>query len=387
MNKAALLERLRKMPPKARWVASGAGCLLLAVLLYPRDSVSFMPAAPQGLELMPEDIATVRFAPLAGQLDFNGTLMPVRQMLLNARVAGEVTDVPVREGEAVAEGAILIRQDNRDMRSRLAQAEAAVQSVKAEHENAKEQVEKYRQLTDKNFFSRNDLNKATTQAAVLESQLRANLAQVSVAQKELESALLRAPFAGIVSERLVEPGQLVMPNTPLLRIVDLRELELAIQLPSAEIARVQKGQKVSFRADAFGTEEFTGTIVRLNPLAKASNRKITVYALVRNPDLRLRGGLFVHGRLQDANAAAGLVIPVTAVQARDGQSGVMVVRKQRLAWQPVTLGPRDERSGQVLVASGLVEGETVVATRVPLERAGAPVRFAEAVVGNTRSGG
>ncbi|MES2917545.1 MAG: efflux RND transporter periplasmic adaptor subunit [Pseudomonadota bacterium] len=366
------------LPRRMRWAAAGAGAssLVLLVLLWPRASVSSMPAALQGLELMPEDVATVRFAPLAGQLDFSGTLTPVRQMLLNARVAGEVTEVPVREGESVGAGAVLIRQDNRDMRARLAQAEAAVQSVQAEYENSREEVAKYRQLSQNNYFSRSDLNKASTQSEVLGSQLRANQAQVAVARKEVENALLRAPFAGTVAERMVEPGQLVLPNTPLLRLVDLSELELAIQLPAVELARVKKGQQVTFRAEAFGDTEFTGTIVRMNPLAKASNRKITVYAVVRNTDLRLRGGLFVHGRLQDSNAVAGLVIPGSAVQNHQGKTGVMVVRQQRLAWQPVTVGERDERSGQVLVAAGLKEGDTVLATRVPVERAGSQVRFA-----------
>ncbi|HEX4870661.1 MAG TPA: efflux RND transporter periplasmic adaptor subunit [Moraxellaceae bacterium] len=387
MNVRTLRERFQRLPARTRWLAGGVGSLLLVALVFPRDSVSSMPVAPAGLELMPEDVATVRFAPLAGDLDFSGTLVPVRQMLLNARVAGEITDVPVREGEAVAQGAVLVRQDSRDMRARLAQAEAAVQSARAEHENAQDQVAKYRQLSQNNYFSRNDLAKATTQAAVYESQLKANEAQVTVARKELENALLRAPFAGVVAERMVEPGQLVMPNTPLLRIVDLRELELAIQLPSSEIARVRQGQKVTFTADAFGDQPFTGTIVRLNPMAKASNRKVTVYALVRNPDLKLRGGLFVHGRLQDDKAVSGLVIPATAVQSRDGRPGVMVVRKQRLAWQPVTLGPRDERSGNVLVSAGLAQGETVLATRVSPDRAGAPVRLAEAVADAPRNGG
>lgn len=382
----SLRERFSALPRRARWAAGGGASLLLLVLAWPRASVSSMPAAPAGIELMAEDVATVRFAPLGGQMDFSGTLEPVRQALLNARVAGEVTDVPVREGESVAAGAVLVRQDSRDMRARLAQAEAAVQSVRAEHANAREQVDKYRQLAQQNYFSRNDLNKATTQEAVLKSQLNANEAQVVVARKELENALLRAPFAGMVAERLVEPGQLVLPNTPLLRLVDLSELELAIQLPANEIARVQKGQKVSFRTEAYGNAEFTGTVVRLNPLASASNRKITVYALVKNPDLRLRGGLFVHGRLKDDSAVAGLVIPATAVQTVAGKTGVMVVRRERLAWQPVTVGARDERSGQVLVQDGLKEGDTVLATRVPVDRAGAPVHFADAG-GAARTGG
>lgn len=350
--------------------------LVLLVMAWPRASVSSVAIKPHAMQLMPSDVHVVRFVSLEVEQPFNGTLAPVRQMLLNARVAGEVTEVPVREGEAVAAGVLLLRQDSREIGARLAQAEAAVQSSRAELETAREQVRKFRQLTLKNFFSRNDLEKAETQAAVHESQLKANEAAVVMARKSLDDATLRAPFSGMVAERMVEPGQMVMPNTPLLRIVDLRELELAIQLPSSEISRIRKGQQISFRADAFGNELFPATIVRLNPLAKASNRKITVYATVANPDLRLRGGLFVSGTLADTSAPAGLAIPVTALQTQDGQEGVMVVRQQHLAWQPVTLGARDERSGRVLVEAGLQEGDTVLATRVSPRRAGAAVNFA-----------
>lgn len=382
MNKSAhplagLLARSFRQP-SMRWLVAGAGAMVLTALLWPRDSVSSTAAQPQALELVPADVIAVRHTQLDPTLPFSGTLTPVRQMLLNARVAGEVTKVAVREGEAVAPGGLLLRQDSREVSARLAQAQAAVQSTKAELDSAEEQVQKFRQLAQQQFFSRNELAKAETRAEVFRSQLRANEAAVAMARKELDNATLRAPFAGIVAERLIEPGQLVMPNTPLLRLVDLSELELAIQLPSADIARVRPGQQVSFRVDAFGEETFTGTIVRLNPLAKASNRKITVYALVKNPSQRLRGGLFVRGELHDASAVAGLAVPVTALQTLDGQEGVMVVRDKQLAWQPVSLGMRDERSGRVLVTSGLHEGETVLTTRVSPHRAGAPVRFAAA---------
>ncbi|HEX6591658.1 MAG TPA: efflux RND transporter periplasmic adaptor subunit [Moraxellaceae bacterium] len=363
---------------KRRWpLAMGiaAALLVLLVLFWPRPSISSMAATPHALELMPEDVATVRFVNLDGQVTFTGTLSPVRQMLLNARVAGEVTDVPVREGQQVAAGALLLRQDNREMSARLAQAEASVQSTKSELENSKAQYEKFLQLSMKSYFARSELDRANTQVEVYRSQLKANEAAVVMAKKSLQDVSLTAPFAGIVAERLVEPGQLVMPNTPLLRIVDLREMELAIQLPSSEISRVRVGQNITFQVDTYGDTNFKGTIVRLNPMAKASNRKITVYASVANPDMRLRGGLFVHGSLRDAGSPSGLAIPATAVQTQDGQAGVMVIRQKQLQWQPVVLGASDDRSGQVLVTEGLKEGDSVVATKVSLRRIGAPVRM------------
>lgn len=377
---AALRSRIHAMSPKRRWslaMLGGAVLMTLTVLVWPRPSVSSMPAQPHALELLPTDVAVVRADTLDGKVPFTGTLAPVRQMLLNARVAGEVTDVPVREGQAVLAGALLLRQDNREMSARLAQAEASLQSTRSELENSKAQYEKFMQLSMKSYFARSELDRANTQVEVYRSQLKANEAAVVMAKKSLQDVSLVAPFAGIVAERLVEPGQLVMPNTPLLRVVDLREMELAIQLPSSQMARVRNGQKITFKVDAFGDEMFTATVVRINPMAKVSNRKITVYASVANPDLRLRGGLFVHGQLNDSSAATGLIIPAAAVQTLEGKNGVMVIRQKKLQWQPVTLGDSNDRHAEVMVKDGLREGETVVATRVSPRRIGAPVRMTE----------
>lgn len=378
MQYQAMMQTLIRYPWR---YAMGFLMLVIAlVLAWPQPSVSSMAKTPRAIELLSTDIATVRLTRFDAEVPFTGTLLPVQQMLLNARVAGDVIDVPVREGESVAAGEVLLRQNNLDALSRLAQAEAGVQSSRAELETAREQLKKFRVLSQQNFFSRNDLEKAETQVAVYSSQLKANEAAVAMAKKSLDDAVLRAPFAGVVAERLVEPGQLVMPNTPLLRLVDLRQLELAIQLPSSEIARVHAGQTLSFSVDAFGDEKFTAQVVRLNPLAKVSNRRITVYAAVKNSDLRLRGGLFAKGALVDEKAPSGLAIPLTAVQTRDGLPGVMAIRQQRLVWQAVTLGPQNARTNHVIVTSGLKENETIVATRLSYKREGAPVRYADSSV-------
>lgn len=375
MQHRALVQNVLRYP----WMYAFGVMLAIVVLVlaWPRTSVSSVPRQVRAIELLPSDAVSVRMARFDGEVPFTGTLMPVQQMLLNARVAGDVIDVPVREGESVAAGEVVLRQNNLEATSRLAQAEASVQSSRAELETAREQMKKFRVLSQQNFFSRNDLEKAETQVAVYTSQLKANEAAVLMAKKALNDAVLRAPFAGVVAERLVEPGQLVMPNTPLLRLVDLRQLELAIQLPSSEIARVHEGQTLTFSVDAFGDEQFKARVVRLNPLAKASNRRITVYAAVNNADLRLRGGLFAKGALVDEKAPSGLVIPLTALQEKDGKSGVMAIRQNRLVWQPVVLGQHNARTNQVIVTSGLAEGERILATRVSLKREGAPVRYAE----------
>lgn len=360
-----------------RWpllAALAFALLMLLVLLWPSHSASSMAKQPAALELTETDVATVRFTRFEDEIPFSGTLMPVQQMLLNARVGGEVIDVPVREGEAVAAGAVLVRQDARDISARLQQAEAAVLSSRAEATVAIEQANKFRQLHRYNYYAKNDLENQETRVAMLEAQLRSNEAALRMAKKAQEDALMRAPFSGVVAERMVEPGQMVAPNAPLLRLVNLRELELAAQLPSADMARIHPGQHLKFSVDAYGAEEFTARVVRINPVAKVSNRKIMVYARVDNANMRLRGGLFAKGRLLSESAPAGLALPLTAIQKEGEQSAVMVIRQNHLVWQPVTLGARDVRTANVLISSGVTEGERVLATRMEKKRAGAPVR-------------
>ena len=170
--------------------------IVALVLVWPRPSVSSVSRQIRAIELLPSDSVVVKNERFDGEVSFTGTL---------------------------------VRQNNLDAQSRLAQAEAAVQSSRAELETAREQMKKFRVLSQQNFFSRNDLEKAETQVAVYTAQVRANEAAVLMTKKALNDAVLRAPFSGVVAERMVEPGQLVMPNTPLLRLVDLSKLELAIQ--------------------------------------------------------------------------------------------------------------------------------------------------------------
>ena len=145
--------------------------IVALVLVWPRPSVSSVSRQIRAIELLPSDSVVVKNERFDGEVSFTGTLMPVQQMLLNARIAGDVIDVPVREGQSVAAGAVLVRQNNLDAQSRLAQAEAAVQSSRAELETAREQMKKFRVLSQQNFFSRNDLENAESHVAVYTAQV------------------------------------------------------------------------------------------------------------------------------------------------------------------------------------------------------------------------
>ncbi len=342
------------------YVQMSLWAFIFAVLWWwPDDSRSKMNAEEKYLELSPSDIATAVNTRIAHDIAITGTLSPVRQTILNARVTGEINAIAVREGQSVKAGQVLLSQDSRDLRARLQQAEASLQSAKAELSLSQQNLERMRPLRKQDYVSDNDLVNGEKQVDIRLAQVKSAEASVTQMRQQLADVVIRAPFAGVIAERMVDTGQSVAPNTPVLKIVDLSQVELVAQVASTDVSAIRVGQNVSFTADGFGYQNFTGRITRINPVARAGSRRVDVYILVDNVGGELRGGLFAKGVISDGNALAGVAVPFSSVQESEGKIQVHVIRDHRLTAQIVTLGRRDEAHGLVLV-KGIEEGARVL---------------------------
>lgn len=373
------------------WLLLASGIVSLAVLLWSRPSSGThvaMANTVAPLEVAVEDMARVQRGHFTRLIRFSGTLMPVRQRLLNARMAGAVTDVRVREGEAVTAGQLLLRQDNSEWQSRLQQAEASVQASLSASHLADAQATQLHALRDRQFVASHEVDRSDHDVAMRKAQLEVDQTSVMMLRKTAADSIFSAPFAGVIAERLVEPGQMVVPNQALLRMVDLRELELQVQLPADMAASLRPGQKLSFRLEnhvttnrraddkaagmadngaiSFAEEKwFSAKILRVNPMIGLASRRISVYAQVHNADLLLRGGMQVSGVLDMGPYAEGLSVPETALQSSGVAAyGVMRIEKGRLRWQVVTPGERDEKNARIMVRGKLQEGDLVVTAPV-----------------------
>jgi RND family efflux transporter MFP subunit len=334
--------------------------VIIAVLWWwPDDSRSKMNADEKYLELAPADIVAARATRLAHDIAVTGTLAPVRQTVLNARVAGEINAIAVREGQSVTAGQVLLSQDSRDLHARLQQAQASLQSAKAELSLSQQNLERMRPLRKQDYVSDNDIVNGEKQVDIRSAQVKSAAASVNQMTQQLADVVIRAPFSGVISERLVDTGQSVAPNTPVLKIVDLSQIEMVAQVAATDVAAIQIGQTVSFTADGFGNQNFTGRITRINPVARAGSRRVDVYVLVDNRDEQLRAGLFAKGVINDNKVITGVAVPFSSLQEREGKILVHVIRDHRLSAQVVTLGRRDEANGLVLV-KGVGEGERVL---------------------------
>lgn len=330
------------------------------------------PDAPVTLQFTPADIAVVEVRELVRSIAFSGSLSPLVQTTVRSKVSGEVNRVLVREGESVAAGALLAQIDTADLQSRLEARIAALEEAKARLDIAEKNRANNLKLLRQNFISQIafDTTQSTWEAGL--ASVRSEEAQVTIARRAMEDAAVRAPFAGIVARRMANRGEKVGIDSPLFALVDLERMEIEAPAPASEIPSIRVGQAVSFRVDGYGERAFVGRVERINPVADAGSRSITLYLSVANRDGALKGGMFAKGRIVLDRTTPATVIPASAVREEAGQSFVFTLEDGKIGRRAVTLGFAEPQQGVVEVQSGLEKGLKVVSARVSGLKAGSP---------------
>jgi RND family efflux transporter MFP subunit len=349
--------------------------VLLSALLAAPSVIAAPPAQAAPLALLSNDIAIVESSSFSQSLALTGTLQPWQQTQLSAEIEAAVEDVYVRPGEAVKKGQVLLRFDLRDVKARLAAQQAQLDATKAQLDLARKNLTRNKDLLQQNFISQNTFESTENQLQVNEASYRAQAAQVEIARKALSVGEVRAPFAGMVAERSVNPGQRVGLNAKLLSLVDLSELELEANVPLAQAAAVKEGQMVTFTVEGYGARRFDGKVVRVNPVAQTGSRMLTLYARIPNPANELKGGMFVQGQLWLAQPQQALVLPLSAMRKDDSGDYVLVAKNGRVERRNIKLGNVDQGSRRVAVSSGVVAGEAVLLAKLRDIKPGVAVKL------------
>ncbi|MEW9900933.1 efflux RND transporter periplasmic adaptor subunit [Chitinivorax sp. PXF-14] len=319
---------------------------------------------PSQIELAAADVALAEMGAFRRTLMLSGSLQAVQETTVSSEVAGKASSVNVREGDRVEKGQVLAVLDDVEARQRLNERVANWESLKAELDLAEKNRLQNESLLRQGFISQEAFDRVENSSAVKRAELKARLAQVELARKSLGDNIIRAPMAGFVSAREVQPGQQVVANARLFGIVDLSVLEFVAAVPAADIAHVKVGQVVKLKVDGYDSQPYDGRVDRINPSAQAGTRSVPVYIRVQNAGQLLRTGLFARGELLLDENPRALTIPRAAVVDERGQNKVWLVQHGRLAKRDVSLGLFDERSGKVEVLKGIQPGETVVLARL-----------------------
>ncbi len=328
--------------------------------------------AQAAIELAASDVVDVKTIELSEGLAISGAIKAVNSAVVKARVAGELQDLTVREGDFVKAGQIVAKVDSTEFLARVRQAQQQAESAKAQVDIAKRSFDNNRSLVDQGFISKTALDSSLSTLSSAEANYRAAQAGADVATKSLDDTVLRAPIAGQIAQRLAQPGERVAIDARIVEIVDLSRLELEASLSATDSLDVKVGQTAQLTIEG-AAKPLNAKVVRMNPSAVAGSRAVLAYLAV-DSDAGLRQGLFAQGRLA-IGTTRGLAVPLNAVRTDKPQPYVQVVSDGKVVHQAVTLGARGEAAGIPMVGvQGVAEGAHVLGGTVGTVREGTLVK-------------
>lgn len=367
-----------------RWTLLALVLLIAAMMLLKKRAPQAPPpapasVAPSAMEFLPGDLYTVGRGELRQVLPLSGALRALNQASVKARVAGEVQQVLVREGEAVKEGQVLARIDPADYQAKVEQARGSLVASQGQLDIATQTRNNNQTLLDKGFISRNAFDTAASQFDIAKANVDSARGALDVAKKALSDTVVRSPMSGLVSARNVQPGEKVAVDGKLLDVVDLSQMELEAPVPTNDILKVQIGQEVLVAVEGL-PQKVLGRVVRINPATQSGSRSIMVYVRVDNPQGLLRAGMFADASLTLEKKSQVLSAPSTAIQVEDGRAYVYAIENGALARRPVVTGlqGRNEDGNAVEIAGGLADGAQIVRANLGIMRDGTPVRVLRA---------
>jgi RND family efflux transporter MFP subunit len=375
-----------------RWIVIGLIVLALTSGIWravsqkqaKQAAASALPATPTQIELANSDIFTADLLEITQGLSVSGTVKALNYAVIKARVAGEVKEILVREGDTVKAGQVLARIDPTEYQRRWTQAQEQAMAAKAQMEIAQRQWDTNKALVNQGFISKAamDNSLASFQGAV--ATQKAALAGADVARKALDDATLLAPFSGVIAVRSAQVGERVGIDAKVLELVDLSQLEVEVPVSPSESLDVRIGQVATFQLED-RQEKVTAKVKRISPSAQTGTRSVMIYLALDKPQ-GLRHGLFAKGLLGLGKSHV-IAVPLSAVRTDRPQPYVQVVEsvgsQQQVVHKPVTLGvrgmdlTRPEAEPWVGV-TGLATGSSVLKGQVGALREGMLVKFTAA---------
>lgn len=336
------------------------------------------PAAPTAavvpsIELAASDVFTARTQSLSQGITVSGALKASQSAIVKARVAGELQELSVREGDRVQAGQVIARIDPSEYQARVRQAQQQAGAAKAQVDIAQRQFDNNQALVNQGFISQTAL--LTSQASLngATATHAAALAALDLANKSLADATLRSPLSGVVSQRLVQPGERVAIEARLVEVINLSQLELEAALTAEDASLVRVGMTAQLKVEGVDTP-IMAKVLRINPSAQTGSRSILVYLGIQGRD-GLRQGQFAQGSLGTQTVQA-MAVPLDSVRTDKPQPYVQVVQDGKVVHITVRTDVRSEGERQSLVAvTGVAEGAQVLTGSVGPVREGVVVKF------------
>ena len=405
-DQSALLNQLRidrgseSAPSGRAWIWVTAALVILAAA----GGAVWMWARPTGV---PVQVVAARAiagdgAAAAGSiLDASGYVVARRQATVASKITAKMVELEIEEGDHVKAGQIIAKLDDTNIRAVLNQASAQLDYAKASLTetqvnltNAQRDYDRQKSLLQGHFVSQAAVDNAQTSVDALRAQLatqRSNVdvvaRAVSIAERNLDDTIVRAPFSGIVTVKAAQPGEMVSPvsagggftRTGIGTIVDMDSLEIQVDVNENFINRVRPAQQASAKLNAYPDWQIPAHVIAVIPTADRSKGTVTVRIALDQKDARILPEMGVRVSFLDNPAqepgskiAAGVTLPVNAVQGSGSTGTVFVAHGDTVEQRAVRLGAGS--GDNITVLSGLAAGERVAVGDFAQLKDGAKIR-------------
>ena len=377
-----------------------AAALALALTAAGCSKADTAQARGRDASARPIKVETVKEETMTRAVELVGTLAAVDQVTISSEADGKVSRILADLGDRVKAGQTLVQVDREKQQYNFDQQRASlekalaqlgapdaqhlpepektpdVQKAAADLAQAKQAHDRASQLFKRTLVPQQTLDDAATtlqskqasydlslqNAKNLRASIQASEASMKLADRQLRDTEIRAPFDGIVEKRLVNLGELVKTQMPVMAIVRVDPLKVIAEIPEKMAPWIKQGQPVQLRVDAYPEQTFSGKVSRISPAVNAATRAFPFEALVPNRDATLKPGTFARVHNESGKVDTVLTLPYTTLQYRYGVNRVFVIDGDKLAGRELKVG--DRLGERIEIISGVHAGDRVASSDI-----------------------
>lgn len=290
---------------------------------------------------------------------FAGSLDPVWQADVAAKIDGRVERVYVNEGDRVAAGTLLAHLEQTEQTANLLSAKGTLMDAQTNLEKAERELQRYQALYERGAVSEQTVDNYRFSRNNAQGKLSEAQGVWDNMQDKLSGASVAAPQAGIVSKRYYQEGYYAKVGTALFNIADITELTAKINIPEGQISNIAVGGIAEITVPAYPNDTFSGTITRISPVADLPARTFAAEVTVDNSAGKLRGGVYANVSITAEPKTNALVIPLSAIVMREDQRTVFAVDSEGIVSRRV-LATGAVNDNMIEVLDGLSENDRIV---------------------------
>src|SRR5210317_166532 len=311
-----------------------------------------MASAAPGVAAVPFETVPAELEDALRERVWDGRVEAVNQATVSAQTSGRIAELPFDVNDYVDAGSVLMRFTDTEQRAALARAEATLEEARARLAEASQEFERFSQMIENNSISRSQFDQSRANRDAAQARLNSASSGVETAREQLEYTVVRAPYAGIVSKRHVQLGELVSPGQPLISGLSLQQLRVNVDVPQSMFRPVRTIGKAYAYVDG---RRIAAESMSFFPVADDAANTFRVRVNLPDGAATLYPGMFIKVGFVVGDTKR-LLVPAGAVMRRSELSAVYVTDGEKVSLRQVRLGRRYGESIEIL--AGLEDGES-----------------------------